>query len=44
MTEYASRKTEEVMTERFSRRDDHLSLIGIRNKIDQEILKSPSGP
>ena len=38
MTEYASRETKEVMTERFPQRDGHLSLIGIRSKIDQEFL------
>jgi hypothetical protein len=38
MTEYASRKTKEVMIERFPQRDGHLSLIGIRSKIDQEFL------
>tara|TARA_R110002072_G_scaffold302999_1_gene491029 strand:+ start:62666 stop:62836 length:171 start_codon:yes stop_codon:yes gene_type:complete len=27
------------MTERFPQSDDHLSLIGIRNKIDQEFLQ-----
>jgi hypothetical protein len=36
MTEYASQETNEVMTERFPQRDGHLSLIGIRSKIDQE--------
>lgn len=38
MTEYASQETIEVMTERFRRRDGHLSLIGIRSKIDQVFL------
>ena len=38
MTEYASRETDEVITGRFSQCDSHLSLIGIRSKIDQEFL------
>ncbi|MFT5091993.1 MAG: hypothetical protein ACI93T_000812 [Porticoccaceae bacterium] len=36
MTEYASRRTGEVMNERFPQSHGHLSLIGIRSKIDQE--------
>ncbi len=44
MTGYASRETDEVITGRSSQRDGHLSLIGIRGKIDQEIHKLPGGP
>ncbi|MDA0808333.1 MAG: hypothetical protein O2983_10915 [Planctomycetota bacterium] len=43
MTEYALREQKEVTTERSSRRNSHLSLIGIPNKIDQEFPKPPGG-
>lgn len=39
MTEYASRRTIEVINERFSQSHGRLSLIGISSKIDQEFQK-----